>query len=69
MSAELSIGPLASLASSDDTRELLHNEFRDVYMLPIDWGALNHYAYAFVSPNVPDPGSIAHRALLLDDVP
>lgn len=38
-------------------------------MTLVNWAALGHYAYAFVSPNAPDPASIVRRALLLGNIP
>jgi hypothetical protein len=38
-------------------------------MLPVDWAALNQFAYSFVSPSVPNPGAVVRRALLLGDIP
>jgi hypothetical protein len=38
-------------------------------MPPVDWTALNRFAYSFVSPSAPNPGAVVRRALLLGDIP
>jgi hypothetical protein len=60
----------ASVASSaTSTRSNSGTGARDIFMPPVDWAALNRFAYSFVSPNASDPSAVVRRAMLLGDIP